>query len=115
MLIVVGKIYAGILVERVRRVTGVLIDNEQGCFRAGRGCVDQIFTLKKIGEKAREKKRRVYVGFTDLEKTYDRVNREALWQMLRMYDVGGKLLNEIKSKYIDSSACVRIKYQPTYY
>ena len=37
-----------------------------------------------------EKKLKLYVGFMDLEKTYDRVNREALWQVLRMYDVGGK-------------------------
>ena len=35
LLIVVGKIYAWILVDRVRRVTGVLIDDEQGGFRAG--------------------------------------------------------------------------------
>ena len=54
--------------------------------KGGRGCVDQIFTVKQIGEKAREKKR-VYVGFIDLEKAYDRANREALWQVLRMYDV----------------------------
>ena len=73
----VGKIYPGIL-DRVCRVTRGLIDNEQGGFRAGRGCVDQIFTLKLIGEKAREKKCRVYVGFVDLEKAYGRVNREAL-------------------------------------
>ena len=65
--------------------------------------------LKQIGEKAREKKRRVYVGFIDLEKVYDRVNREALWQLLRMYDVGGKLLIEIKSMYVHSLTCVRIK------
>ena len=58
-----GKIYAGILVDTVRRVTGGMIDDEQGEFRAGRGCVDQIFTLKQIGEKARGKKRRLYVGF----------------------------------------------------
>ena len=43
------------------------------------------------------KKCKVYVGLMDLEKAYDRVNREALWQVLRMYDVGGKLLNGIKS------------------
>ena len=49
------------------------------------------------------------VGFIDLEKVYNRVNREALWQMLRMYDVGGKLLSGIKSMYADSSACVRVK------
>ena len=36
------------------------------------------------------------MGFIDLEKAYDRVNREALWQVLRMYDVGGKLVNGIE-------------------
>ena len=65
-----------------------------------RGCADQIFTLNQIGEKAQEEKRRVYVGSMDLEKTYDMVNREALWQVLRMYDVGGKLLNDIKGMYV---------------
>ena len=49
-----------------------------GGFRAGRGCGDQIFAHKQIGEKAWEKKRKVNVGFMDLEKAYDRVNREAL-------------------------------------
>ena len=29
-----------------------LIDDEQGGFREGRGCADQIFTLKQIVEKA---------------------------------------------------------------
>ena len=40
------------------------------------------------------------MGFIDMEKAYDRVNREALWQVLRMYDVGGKLLGGIKSMLI---------------
>ena len=52
MINVVGKIYARILVDRVRRMTLGLIDDEQGAFRAWRGCVDQISTLKQIGEKA---------------------------------------------------------------
>ena len=39
-----------------------MIDVEQGSFRAGRGCVDQMFTLKQIGEKAHERKLCVY-GF----------------------------------------------------
>ena len=33
----------------------------------------------------------------------------ALWQVLRIYDVDGKLLNGIKSRYVDSVACVRVK------
>ena len=42
----------------------------------------------------------VYLGFIDLENMYDRINRKALWQMLRRYDVGGKLLNGIKRMYL---------------
>ena len=79
----VGKVYAGILVDRVRRVTEGLIDDKQGGFRSGKGYVDQIFTLTQIGEKVLKKKRKVCVGFMGLEKTYIRDNREALWQLLR--------------------------------
>ena len=56
-----------------------------------------------------KKKNVVYVDFIDLEKVYNRVNREASWQVLRMNDVGVKLLSEIKCMYVDSSPCVRIK------
>ena len=49
MLNVVRKVCAGILVDKVHRVTGGLIDDKQRGFRAGRGCVDQTFTLKQIG------------------------------------------------------------------
>ena len=49
------------------------------------------------------------MGFMDLEKAYDRVNREVLLQVQRMYDVGGKLLNGIKSIYVNSLGCVRVK------
>ena len=52
MLNMVEKIYAVILVDRVRRVTRGLTDGEQGGFRAGSGCLDHIFTLKQIDEKA---------------------------------------------------------------
>ena len=73
--------------------------------RAGRGRVDHI-TLKQIGEYFRE-----YVGFMVLWTWRRHVidPTEALWQILRMYDVGGKLLNGIKSIYVNSLACVRVK------
>ena len=51
----------------------------------------------------------MYVGFMDLEKAYDKENRQALWQMLTIYDAGGKLLNGIKSTYVSSLACVRVE------
>ena len=51
----------------------------------------------------------MYMGFIDLEKPFDRVNKEALWQVLRMYDGDGKLLSIIKNMYVDSLVCVRVK------
>ena len=67
--------------------------------RAGRECVDQIFTLKQIAEK-QEKKCRVYVGLMHQKNAYDRVNKETLRQVLSMFDVDGKLLNGIQSMYV---------------
>ena len=73
-----------------------MIDDEQGGFKEGRGCLDQIFILKQI-------------GFMDFKDACDMIIRDALWQVLRMYDVGGKLLNGIKSMYANSLACVKVK------
>ena len=61
MLSLVGKIYAGIRVYRARKVTKGLIEDEQRAFRAGKRCVDQIFTLKEISEKAQQKKNVEYM------------------------------------------------------
>ena len=36
------------------------------------------------------------MGLMNLEKAYDRVNREALWQVLRMYDLIGKYLMQLR-------------------
>jgi hypothetical protein len=38
----------------------------------------------------------------DLEKAYDRVDMMAMWEVLRIYGVGGKILSEIKSRYEES-------------
>ena len=77
----------------------------KGALEQGEGCVDQIFTLKQIGDKAREKNA-VYVCFIDLEKVYDRVNREALWQVLRMYEMKKILINCLESLCDRCRSCV---------
>ena len=44
LLSVTEEIYEGILIDRVRRVSGGLIDDEQEGFRAGRGCRSDLHT-----------------------------------------------------------------------
>ncbi len=44
----------------------------------------------------------------DFEKAYDRVDKEALWSVLKIYGVGGQLLKEIQAFYREANACVRV-------
>ena len=44
----------------------------------------------------------------DLEKAYDTIDRNGMWQMLRVYGVGGKLLKAVQRFYVDSWACVQV-------
>ena len=48
------------------------------------------------------------MGFMILENSYDWVNKEAPWQVLKMYDVGGTFLNRIKSMYVNVLAWLKV-------
>ena len=108
LLCVVGKVYGRVMIKRVRDGTEGVISEVQGAFMRGRGCVDQVFAVRQVCEKYMAKGKDVFWAFMDLEKAYDRVDRAALWNVLRMYGVGGKLLRAIQSFYVDSRACVRV-------
>ncbi len=44
----------------------------------------------------------------DLEKAYGRVDRKALWDVLKIYGVGGQLMKGIKAFYREANASVRL-------
>ncbi len=71
----------------------------------GSGCVDQIFAMKRLVEEYLGKDKKLYAAFMDLEKAYDRVNREALWSVLQICDVGGQLLKGIQAFYRGKCMC----------
>ena len=108
LLSIPGKVYARILDNMVRGITeamvvrGIteaLVVEEQGAFRNKRSCVDQMFTVRQLGEKIIEKNKRMVMVCVDLEKAYDRVDREMLWQVLESYAVGGRLGRAVNSLY----------------
>ena len=100
--------YGRILIERVHSLTEGLIGEEQCGFRSGRGCVDQVFVMKQINEKFVDKNKSLYFAYIDLEKAYDRVDREAMWRVLGMYGINGQLLKAVQSLYGKSEACVGV-------
>ena len=108
LLSVPEKVYGRVLMERVIENSEGQIGDEQSGFRKGRSCADQIFVLRQVCEKMKEKKKRVWVAFMDLEKAYDRVDRDAMWQVMRIYGIGGRVLRGIMSFYDEGRACVRV-------
>ena len=43
-----------------------------------------------------------------LENAYDTIDRHGRWEMLRVYEVGGKMLKALQSFYVYSRACVLV-------
>ena len=96
------------LIKRVRAGTECAIGEEQCGFMQGRGCMDQVFAVRQECEKYLANGKDVFWAFKDLKKAYDTIDRHGMWQMLRVYGVGGKLLKAVQSFYVDSRACVRV-------
>ena len=49
----------------------------------------------------------MFWAFLDIENSYDSVDRDALWQVMRLYRVGRTLLEAIQSFYVGRKACVK--------
>jgi hypothetical protein len=89
---VVGKVFSGIVRNRIERVFMDKIAEEQGGFRKERGCVDQSYTLAQTVLKRLEKKKDTYLCFIVLKKAYDSVWREGLFRKMEQEGVPVKLV-----------------------
>ena len=72
---------------------------EQAGFRRGRGCADQLSTLRNIIEQCTEWQRQLYINFVDFQKAFDSIHRDSLWHILRAYGIPQKIVQLIQSFY----------------
>ncbi len=79
------------------QVTEKKVSDEQGGFRRGKNCVDQIFVIKIQVEEYLGRDRKLYAAFMSVVKAYNRADRKALWNVLKIYGVGGQLMEGIKA------------------
>ena len=84
----------------MRKCRAVLVDVQDVQIR--------FLLLGRYARSIKEMVRDVYFAFLDLEKAYDRVDRDAMWNVLGLYGIGGRLLRGVKSLYVGSKACVRV-------
>ena len=93
--------------ERMKIRLSEVLGEEQAGFRAGRGTIDQVFTLAQIIEKSWEYNSSLYAVFIDFKQAFDSVWREGMLQTLRHYGFERELVNLIERMYEKASAAVR--------
>ena len=70
--------------------------------------MDQVFDVRQVCEKYLANRKDVFWASVDFEKAYETIDRHGMWQMIRVYGVGGKLLKPVQSIYVYIRACVRV-------
>jgi len=94
--------------DRIRQQ--IDIDDMQFAFMKGKGTTDAIFIVRQLQEKFTAKEKKLYFGFVDLEKAFDRVPREVIRWAMRMLGVEEWLVSAVMSVYTGAKTVVRTVY-----
>jgi len=77
LLSVVGKVFADILLQRLKRIANKVYPQSQSGYRENRSTIDGIFTLRQLMEKTKEQRRNMYIVFLlTFSKALYTVNRD---------------------------------------
>ena len=108
MLDVAGKVLAKVLNKRFNSsIAERILPESQSGFRAGRSTTDMIFVCRQIIEKAREQQEPISIGFVDLRKAFDTVNREMLFRVLERFGCPPTFLHLVRALHTNNTATVR--------
>jgi len=88
---------------RFKTISEAILFEEQNGFRIGRACIDNVLTVKQTTGKRREFNLETNIALLDLEKAFDRVNQNKLWQILNKRGRPYHLTEVIKSLYKNAS------------
>ena len=80
----------------------------QAVLRKGRGSRDQIVNIRWIREEAREFQKDIYFCFIDYIKTFDSVDHNKLWQILKEIGILNHLTCLLKRQYAVQETTIRI-------
>ena len=115
LLSTISKIYTSVLNNRlVKYLENMnLITEEQGGFRKGRSCIDQIFTLTSIIKNRQNLSKDTFVAFVDMEKCFDWVDRDMMLFKLFSFNVDGNFYRAVRSIYSNSISCIKLNDRHT--
>nr|VZI20836.1 unnamed protein product [Spirometra erinaceieuropaei] len=106
---VAAKIFAIALLRRFQAVRDSRTRPNQAGFRAGLGCADQLFTLRRILEFRHSYQQPTAVCFVDFAAAFDSVHRESLRRIMALDGVPAKIIAMIKAYYRSTTARVLVR------
>ena len=100
------KIVERVLERRIRKV--VKVDEMQFGFMPGKGTTDALFILRRLQEEYRDKEKKLYMCFVDLEKAFDRVPRKVMEWAMRKRGLPEAMVRAVMSLYEGAKTRVRV-------
>ena len=82
----ISNIFCGIITDKMTNLIEEeeLIGEEQNGFRKDRRGTENLYILKELTEKAGKENKQLYCMFLDIEKAYDTVNRQIMWELVEV-------------------------------
>lgn len=108
-----GKIFARVLLNRLKNLSERILPETQFGFRPDRGTCEAIFSVRQLQEKSREQGRQLFLCFVDLEKAFDSVPREALWLVLVKLGCTEKFVGLLRLLHDNMQCCVAVGGEQT--
>ena len=103
-----SKFLSKMILFRLRDAADKVLRIEQCGLRKGRGCVDQVFTLRSLIEKCLSYHAPLVLSFIDYEQVFDSNDRRALAKVLSLYGIPDKYMKVISTMYENNTATVKI-------
>ena len=105
-----GKLFTSILQSRLNTYIEKhkILNSEQFGFLPNSRTTDSLFILQQIIRKYTKQHKKLYVGFIDYEKAFDRVWQYGMLYKLYKYGIKDKFFKVIKSMYSSIKSCVKI-------
>ena len=82
LLCIAGKVFACLLLPRLRQISDIILPESQCGFRPFRSTSDMVFSPRQLQEKSVEQSRPLYVVFIDLTKAFDTVSLYNIFKLL---------------------------------
>nr|VZI19584.1 unnamed protein product [Spirometra erinaceieuropaei] len=106
---VAAKIFVIVLLRRFQAVRDSRTRPNQAGFRAGRGCADHMFTLRRILELCHSYHQPTAVCFIDFAAAFDSVHRVSLLRIMALDGVPANIVAMTKAYYRSTTASVLVR------